>query len=82
MFGPSGPGKSTQARKAWVLLYLSGDIINNLSPYRNNYQIVKKLIKEGKPFSEGFIVNILSQEIGSILEENKDVKGIILDGFP
>lgn len=56
--------------------------MNNLGPYRNNYQIVKKLTKEGKPFPKGFIVNILSQEIGNILEENKDVKGIILDGFP
>ena len=56
--------------------------MNDSGPYKNNYQVVKKLTEEEKPFPEGFIANILNREIKNVLIKRKDIKGIILDGFP
>lgn len=90
LFGPPGAGKSTQAlllQEKLGLYYvswgqISREIMNNYGSYKNCYEVVKKLTEENKPFPEGFIANILSQEISRILKMNKDIKGLILDGFP
>lgn len=90
LFGPPGAGKSTQAlllQEKLGLYYISWghvsrQIMNNYGPYKNCYEIVKKLTEENKPFPEGFIANILNKEIESVLKDNKDIKGIVLDGFP
>jgi GTP cyclohydrolase II len=90
LFGPPGAGKSTQAlllQEKWGLYYVSWgkiprEIMNSHGPYKNCYEIVKKLTEENKPFPEGFIANILSKEIKRGLKTSKNTKGIILDGFP
>ncbi len=90
LFGPPGAGKSTQAlllQEKLGLYYISWgqisrEIMNKYGPYKNCYEIVKKLTEENKPFPKGFIAKILNQEIKKVTEDNKDIKGIILDGFP
>lgn len=53
--------------------------MNNFGSYKNCYEVVKKLTEENKPFPDGFIASILSQEIGKSLGA---ARGVILDGFP
>lgn len=89
LFGPPGAGKSTQAlllQEKRNLFYLSWgqisrEIQNNHGPYKNCYEIIKKLTEENKPFPKGFIADILNKEISRKIKENPQM-GIILDGFP
>lgn len=90
LFGPPGAGKSTQAlllQEKLNLYYISWGqisrkIMNNYGQYKNCYEVVKKLTEENKPFPGGFIVGILNKEIEKVLKRNKEIKGIVLDGFP
>ncbi len=90
IFGPPGAGKSTQAlllQEKLGIRYISWgqisrEIMSNYGPHKNCYEIVKKLTEENKPFPQGFIANILNQEIENILQAEKNIKGIVLDGFP
>ncbi|MFA5328417.1 MAG: adenylate kinase [Prolixibacteraceae bacterium] len=83
LFGPPGAGKGTQADfliEKFKLIHLStGDMLRN--------QIAAKTLLgiEAKSYMDkGFLVpdSIVIGMIRSILQENKDAKGYIFDGFP
>lgn len=83
LFGPPGSGKGTQSVKLvekYGLVHLStGDLlrseISKKTPLGNEAQ---KLIDKGQLVPDEMVVGI----IDNCLEENKEAKGFLFDGFP
>ncbi|RPH32506.1 MAG: adenylate kinase [Bacteroidales bacterium] len=83
LFGPPGAGKGTQSEKLIVkykLKHLStGDIlraaIKNQTPLGLE---AKKIIDKGELVPDEMVIGLISRE----LDEHKDAKGFIFDGFP
>lgn len=83
LFGPPGAGKGTQSEKLiekYNLKHLStGDIlraaIKNQTPLGLE---AKKIIDKGGLVPDETVIGLISKE----LDENKDSKGFIFDGFP
>lgn len=83
IFGAPGAGKGTQSisiAQKYNLVHIStGDIL------RNEIKLQTELGKQAKAFiDKGELVpdHLLIAIIRSVMEKNKDAKGIILDGFP
>ena len=83
LFGPPGAGKGTQSEKLiekYNLKHLStGDIlraaIKNQTPMGLE---AKKIIDQGGLVPDETVIGLISKE----LDEHKDAKGFIFDGFP
>lgn len=83
LFGPPGAGKGTQSEKLiekFNLKHLStGDIlraaIKNQTPLGLE---AKKIIDKGNLVPDEMVIGLISKE----LDEHKDAKGFIFDGFP
>ena len=83
LFGPPGAGKGTQSEKLiekYNLKHLStGDIlraaIKNQTPLGLE---AKKIIDKGGLVPDETVIGLISKE----LDEHKDAKGFIFDGFP
>ncbi len=83
LFGPPGSGKGTQsikiAEKCLLKHVSTGDILRN--EIKNETELglkVKDVIERGELVSDELLIQILH----SVMENNKDVKGFIFDGFP
>lgn len=83
LFGPPGSGKGTQSEKIiekYSLVHLStGDLlrseINKKTPLGME---AKKLMDKGQLVPDEVVVGMIS----SALDEGKDAKGFLFDGFP
>jgi adenylate kinase len=83
LFGPPGSGKGTQSEniiKKYGLIHLStGDLlrseINNQTPLGLE---AKKLMDKGHLVPDEVVVGMIS----SALDNNKEAKGFLFDGFP
>ncbi len=83
LFGPPGAGKGTQSQnliQQYNLIHLStGDIlrgeISNGTPLGLE---AKKLMDEGLLVPDEVVIGMISNK----LDQNKDAKGFIFDGFP
>lgn len=83
LFGPPGAGKGTQAVKVadeFQLVHLStGDIFRaNIKGETELGILAKSYIDKGQLVPDEVTINMLR----GILEQNKDAKGFIFDGFP
>jgi len=83
LFGPPGSGKGTQASKlkeSFQLIHIStGDLL------RGEIQKKSPLGLKAKNFMDNGVLvpdEVIIGMIGSVIDENKDAKGIICDGFP
>lgn len=88
-FGPPGAGKSTQALLLQEKLNfqyvswgkISREIALGRGPYKDYAEMLNRINKENRPFPNGFIFNIIRQEIQNNISDN-NTNGLILDGFP
>lgn len=83
LFGPPGSGKGTQSEKLvekYDLVHLStGDLLRVEIAKKSPLGIeAKKLIEKGQLVPDEMVVGI----IDNCLEEHKDAKGFLFDGFP
>ncbi|MFB6307496.1 MAG: adenylate kinase [Flavobacteriales bacterium] len=83
LFGPPGAGKGTQAKKLvdeFGLIHLStGDLLR--SEIENNTELgnkAKSIMDEGKLVPDEVVVGMICNR----LDQNKEAKGFIFDGFP
>lgn len=83
LFGPPGSGKGTQSIKLaekYNLKHIStGDILRN--EVKQQTELGKKaqaIMNTGKLVPDELLIEILH----SVIDNNKDVKGFIFDGFP
>ena len=83
LFGPPGAGKGTQSEKLiekYNLKHLStGDILRSAITKQTELGIeAKRFIDKGELVPDETVIGIISKE----LDEHKNVKGFIFDGFP
>ncbi len=83
LFGPPGAGKGTQSEKLiakYQLVHLStGDILRGEIKKQSPLGLeAKKLMDAGVLVPDEVVIGM----IGTKLDENKDAKGFIFDGFP
>lgn len=83
LFGPPGAGKGTQSEKLiakYQLVHLStGDILRGEIKNQTTLGLeAKKLMDAGVLVPDEVVIGM----IGNKLEENKNAKGFIFDGFP
>lgn len=83
LFGPPGSGKGTQSLKLvekYGLVHLStGDLLRaEIARQTPLGTVAKKLIDKGQLVPDEMVVGI----IDNCLEENKEAKGFLFDGFP
>ena len=83
LFGPPGSGKGTQSGKLvekYGLVHLStGDLLRAEIAKKSPLGVeAKKLIDKGQLVPDEMVVGI----IDNCLEENKEAKGFLFDGFP
>lgn len=83
LFGPPGSGKGTQSGKLvekYGLVHLStGDLLRAEMAKKTPLGVeAKKLIDKGQLVPDEMVVGI----IDNCLEENKEAKGFLFDGFP
>ncbi|MFV0606060.1 MAG: adenylate kinase [Niabella sp.] len=83
LFGPPGSGKGTQSKKLvekYNLMHLStGDLLREEIAKKTPLGVeARKLIDKGQLVPDDMVVGI----IDDCLEENKEAKGFLFDGFP
>lgn len=83
LFGPPGAGKGTQSEKliaAYNLVHLStGDILRSeIAAGTELGMEAKKLMDQGILVPDDVVIGMISSK----LDQNKDAKGFIFDGFP
>jgi len=83
LFGPPGSGKGTQSEKLiekYRLMHLStGDILRTAIQHQTPLGLeAKKFIDKGELVPDETVIGLISKE----LDEHKNVKGFIFDGFP
>lgn len=83
LFGPPGAGKGTQSEKLiekYNLKHLStGDILRAAIKSQTPLGLeAKKIIDQGRLVPDETVIGLISKEI----DENKNAKGFIFDGFP
>ena len=83
LFGPPGAGKGTQSEKLiekFNLKHLStGDILRTAIKNQTPLGLeAKKIIDQGGLVPDETVIGLISKE----LDEHKDAKGFIFDGFP
>jgi adenylate kinase len=83
LFGPPGAGKGTQSEKlitAYNLVHLStGDILRSeIAAGTELGMEAKKLMDQGILVPDEVVIGMISSK----LDQNKDAKGFIFDGFP
>jgi len=83
LFGPPGAGKGTQSEKLiekYNLKHLStGDILRAAIKSQTPLGLeAKKIIDQGGLVPDETVIGLISKE----LDENKNAKGFIFDGFP
>lgn len=83
LFGPPGAGKGTQSQKlidTYQLVHLStGDILRSEITAGTSLGIeAKKLMDKGILVPDEVVIGMISNK----LDDNKDAKGFIFDGFP
>lgn len=83
IFGPPGSGKGTQSKNiidTFNLVHLStGDILRGEVKNQTPLGIeAKKLMDAGQLVPDEVVIGMISNK----LNENKDAKGFIFDGFP
>lgn len=83
LFGPPGAGKGTQSQKLiekYNLVHLStGDILRGEIAKQSDLGIeAKKNIDKGELVPDEVVIGMIDRK----LEENKNSKGFIFDGFP
>ena len=83
LFGPPGSGKGTQAEKMakkYNLLHIStGDIFRNAIKNKTELGLkAKSFTKKGNLVPDEITIGLMNE----VIENNSDVKGIILDGYP
>lgn len=83
LFGPPGAGKGTQSEKLiakYKLQHLStGDILRTAIQNQTPLGIeAKKFIDKGELVPDETVIGLIAKE----LDDHKDVKGFIFDGFP
>jgi adenylate kinase len=83
LFGPPGAGKGTQSEKliaAYQLVHLStGDILRGeIAAGTELGMEAKKLMDQGILVPDEVVIGMISSK----LDQNKDAKGFIFDGFP
>jgi adenylate kinase len=83
LFGPPGAGKGTQSEKLihkFQLVHLStGDILRNEIANKTSLGLeAKKLMDQGLLVPDEVVIKMIEDKI----DENKNAKGFIFDGFP
>ena len=83
LFGPPGAGKGTQSEsliKKYDLVHFStGDILRGEIKKQSELGLeAKKFIDKGELVPDSVVIGMISVKI----DENKDAKGFIFDGFP
>jgi adenylate kinase len=83
LFGPPGAGKGTQSEKLiseFQLVHLStGDILRaEIAAGTELGEEAKKLMDEGKLVPDEIVIKMISSK----LDQNRNAKGFIFDGFP
>lgn len=83
LFGPPGAGKGTQSEKLikeFNLVHLStGDLLRSeISAGTNLGLEAKKLMDQGLLVPDEVVIGMISNKV----DNNKDAKGFIFDGFP
>ncbi|MDX9753047.1 MAG: adenylate kinase [bacterium] len=87
LFGPPGCGKGTQAvmiKDRLGFLHVStGDIFRNAIARKDPQAMeAQEIMQRGELVPDELIRDMLSNELSILLKEQKDAKGLILDGFP
>ena len=83
LFGPPGAGKGTQSKKLldkYHLTYIStGEILRSEIDANSDLgQEAKSIIEAGGLVPDELVVQIIENKI----QENKNARGILFDGFP
>jgi adenylate kinase len=83
LFGPPGCGKGTQSEKLIVkyqLVHLStGDILRNEIANKTKLGLeAKQYMDKGELVPDSLVIEMIAQKI----DDNKNAKGFIFDGFP
>jgi adenylate kinase len=83
LFGPPGSGKGTQSEKIikkYGLVHLStGDILRNEIAKKTDLGIrAKTIMDKGELVSDEIVISMIKNK----LEEKREAKGFIFDGFP
>tara|TARA_B100000683_G_scaffold151515_1_gene146629 strand:- start:2191 stop:2766 length:576 start_codon:yes stop_codon:yes gene_type:complete len=83
LFGPPGSGKGTQAEKlvdTFELMHIStGDLLRSEIANKTKLGLeAKEFMNQGKLVPDSVVIGMIEEK----LKNNRDVKGIIFDGFP
>ncbi|MGI6457113.1 MAG: adenylate kinase [bacterium] len=87
ILGPPGCGKGTQAKliqeRLGYVHVSSGDIFRHAIAREDpNALKVQDLMKRGELVPDEIIKDMVEKELSELIEQNKNLHGFILDGFP